>query len=160
MILLKFILTTYSDFIIKKGYFLLSKNDKMNKLYIEDWIINLWDWADKNNIPEDLIPRDKEDLLQLERLNFHNYSINMVPKEIGYLTNLIFLHITKKNIQCIPEEIGNLTNLKYLYLHENNLISLPESIRRLANLNTLTLNNNDNLVLSNQQKEWIKNHFM
>jgi len=85
--------------------------DTINKTLSNDdrWIYRLWEWADKNNIPdlewiEDKnsnkgywrgLPRDKEKLLSLTELNlsFNHNPIARLPKEIGNLTNLKKLFI-------------------------------------------------------------------
>lgn len=57
-------------------------------------------WADKNNIPQDRLPRDTEELYNLDAL---------------YLNGLGLAHL--------PDSIGNLTNLRELNIHDNPLVA-------------------------------------
>ncbi|MGP5556111.1 hypothetical protein [Psychrobacter celer] len=82
----------------------------------ESWIQEIWDWADKFKIEDDVIPRNKLDLLCLETMEIGRY----------------------KGFKCLPKSIGNLSNLKSLNINANHLKSLPESIGNLSSLEKLT----------------------
>lgn len=66
-------------------------------------------WADKNNIPQDRLPRDTEELCNLDAL---------------YLNDLKLTHL--------PDSIGNLTNLRELRITDNPIIELPEYLYQLS----------------------------
>ena len=67
---------------------LLKKED--NQLQNDDWIYRLWKWAYENTIPKlhynkeceiwEGLPRDKEELLNLEKLNLSYYNFIELPK--------------------------------------------------------------------------------
>ncbi|CAD7773995.1 Leucine Rich repeats (2 copies) [Candidatus Methanoperedenaceae archaeon GB50] len=109
-----------------------------------DWIDKLWKWADENNVP-DLhlkwveafeveyhememtgvinkvkcwrgLPRNKEKLLSLTKLDLVGNQLTQLPKEIGNLANLTELRLDGNKLTEVPEEIGNLTNLSKLWL--------------------------------------------
>jgi len=115
----------------------------------ENWIVKLYEWADKNNIPdleyiEDSfnpdwsyykgLPRDKEKLLHFTCLNLSKNNIAELPKEIGKLTSLVELNLYTNKLQKLPAEIGNLKNLTKLDLGRNQLTKLPQEIGKLSSL--------------------------
>ncbi len=95
-------------------------------------------------------------LKQLKVIDFTGNLINKLPKEIGNLSNLTQLFFGVNQITEIPKEIGNLTRLTILSLSSNILSTLPNEIVNLDNLTNLDLTNNPNLILTTEQKEWIK----
>jgi len=107
---------------------------KKGELAITDdsWMQRLWDWADKNNIKEREIPRNKKDLVNLTKLSLCFNKLTEIPKEIGNLANLTWLGLDSNQITEIPKEIGNLINLKELQLDENKLKELPKEILNLV----------------------------
>jgi hypothetical protein len=113
----------------------------------DSWMERLWAWADKNNIKEKWLPRDKSGVINLQKLMFsHNY-LTELPKEIGQLTNLQSLRIGGRNLLTkLPKEIGQLTNLQSLVIGGNmggiNLTELPKEIGQLTNLQILKLGGN------------------
>jgi hypothetical protein len=143
------------ELLIKEVEIKNNKNGDIRTEHIEKWIINLWEWADENNLPEKIFPRDKEILLSTKRLSFYGYEINRIPKEIGYLVNLEKLYLAKQGLKSIPKEIGNLMNLQFLWIHTNNLSELPEEIENLPFLRHLKAEGNPNLTLSENQKQWL-----
>ena len=66
------------------------------------------------------------------------------------------LAISDCELKELPKEIGNLTKLKSLTFEENILTKLPDEICNLTNLTELYLDDNPDLILTTQQKEWIK----
>ncbi len=117
------------------------------ELIDESWMDRLWNWADEQEIPEEILPRTQYDLLKLEELNLEEeleYKIVSIPKEIGYLSNLTFLSfITESDI---PKEIGLLHNLESLsisvYREKELLVELPDGIENLTKLSRIFLSGN------------------
>lgn len=50
-------------------------------------------WADKNNIPQGWLPRDTEELCNLDDLYLNGLNLTHLPDSIGNLTNLRVLNI-------------------------------------------------------------------
>ncbi|MEA3314304.1 MAG: hypothetical protein U9Q30_00410 [Campylobacterota bacterium] len=145
---------TNSKAVIQKSNFLFGLKDKLitkdrKDLVDDSWIYRLWAWADENKIPDYKwieqeefddggywggLPRDKQKLINSTKFNLYNNQITKLPKEIA-----------------------TLSNLTSLYLGGNKLIELPKEIGKLSNLTSLDLRYNPTLILTQEQKEWIKN---
>ena len=107
------------------------------------WTNKLWEWADKNNISENDIPRKRIPLIELSFLDLSDYpEITEIPNEIGNLHNLTILEISDCNITTLPSEFGNLSSLQTLYLPSNKLVALPDEIGNLTSLQTLNCRSN------------------
>jgi hypothetical protein len=105
------------------------------------WVDELIAWADKNEIDEDILPRNKEALLNLTELDLSGNGLSTLPESIGNLTNLTDLDLSYNDLNTLPKSIGNLTNLNVLDLRENNVHSkyaLPESVGQLISRLNLT----------------------
>jgi Leucine-rich repeat (LRR) protein len=109
----------------------------------EKWVLNLWDWADKNNIDSETLPRDKEQLLNPTSLDFYRKNLDNIPKEIGNLINLKELNLSQNNLKQLPQNICNLKNLEKFYLVLNNLSELPKNIGNLVNLTEIYFADNN-----------------
>ena len=122
---------------------------KNNTLSNDDsWIYKLWEWADENDIP---------DLEWVEDEHFEEGGYwRGLPRDKEKLLSLTELDLRKNQLTELPKEIGNLTNLTELDLSWNKLTELPKEIGNLTNLTKLDLENNPNLILTKEQKEWIK----
>ena len=157
------IINTSNKLMLKKSKSLMSITNSI--LSKDDWMQRLWDWADKNNIPDivwneeyewwDGFPRDKEKLLNQRELILECAQLEELPKEIGNLTNLTLIELTGNELTELPKEIGNLTKLDTLFLIENKLTLLPKEIINLTNLKVLEFVGNSNLVLTVEQQKWI-----
>ncbi len=154
----------------------------LEKKYFEEfdddsWMNRLWEWAEKSgdrigiDFDEDgyicSFPNEKSELLKLtkpdiavrdgyDKLTFEYCKLSVLPKEIGNLIGITSLHLNGHNLSILPKEIGSLTNLTSLDLCDNQLTELPKEIVNITNLTWLCLANNSNLVITTQQKEWIK----
>jgi len=80
----------------------------------DEWIENLWKWADSYEISKQDLPRNKKDLLKIKSLTLENLHAATIPTEVQYLKQL-----------------------ETLYLHD--FLELPDSIINLKNIKTLTL---------------------
>ncbi len=106
----------------------------------DSWMQRLWDWADENEVSEDILPRNKQNLIDLTELFLKNYLfLKSLPKEIGKLINLTKLSLNNNNLSFLPKEIWELTNLTWLDLGNNELSELPKEIGQLTNLTWLNL---------------------
>jgi Leucine-rich repeat (LRR) protein len=131
------------------------------KISIDDSSIErLWQWADKNNIP-DLhwnksigrywgFPRDRKKLLKLNSLNLEDCNITELPQEIGNLTNLVKFRLSYNQLTSLPQEISNLNNLTEFNLSKNKLTNLPKEILNLSKLTKLWLSSNHLINLPNK----------
>ena len=117
------------------------------ELYAEPWVQNLWDWADKYEIPKEKLPRTQYELLRLEELELgSDWEDEMVPipKEIGYLSNLRSISFLTN---CeVPSEIGLLQKLETfdlnIYIEDSPIVTLPKSVENLTKLRYVYLNGN------------------
>jgi len=148
----------------------------------DSWIENLWRWATKNKVYNDVIPKNKNHILNLtvfelwennsivelpkEIGNLRNlvkielfgiYKLTKIPKEIGNLHNLVKLHLGENNLKSLPKEIEQLSSLEELNISTNNILSLPQEIVNLTNLKELSLiSYAEDICLSLEQIEWIR----
>ncbi len=119
------------------------------------WIERLWDWADENDIPNEIIPREVAKLLELEEINLQGKGLNEIPNELTYLKNLTFLELSNNNLTQLPSNIGDLKNLNFLSIAINNITKVPNSITKLKKLNNFWFTRN-NLLLKQNQLAWIE----
>jgi len=135
------------------NYQQISKSNTTNKaLDIDDsWIEKIWEWADKFELLDSEVPRSKEALLAMKKLEIlepdldeqHSrdvYRMYYIPDELTFLTNLIEINLSGLYSSHLPQNIGQLTNLTKLSISHSNLIALPDSIGQLSNLTELFIN--------------------
>lgn len=79
-------------------------------------------WADKNNIPQYKLPRDTEELCNLDALYLNDLNLTHLPDWIGNLSQLTTLNVSHNKLTHLPDSIGNLTNLRELKIHDNPLV--------------------------------------
>lgn len=94
---------------------------KQEKLRSE--LLKIIAWADKNNIPQDRLPRDTEELCNLDALYLDNWELTHLPDSIGNLSQLTYLDVSHNQLTHLPDSIGKLTNLKELSIHDNPLVA-------------------------------------
>ena len=94
----------------------------------------LWNWADKNNISNAKLSREKSVLLKTKILDLTSLKLDNIPNEITCLTNLEELILCNCGLNFLPKDIVKLTNLKKLDLRDN-----------------------PNLTFTEKQKMWLKN---
>ena len=102
------------------------------------------------------LPKVIGNLKKLTELCLYENQLTELPKEIGNLNNLVRLTLMFNSFTKLPKEIGNLKNLTRLNLYSNQLTELPKKICNLTNLSELSLEGNPNLILTQEQKEWIR----
>ncbi|MCS5550736.1 MAG: leucine-rich repeat domain-containing protein, partial [Gammaproteobacteria bacterium] len=107
----------------------------------ENWTETLWKWADDSDIPNEVLPRDRDELINLTELYIIG-DITKLPKEIGNLTNLTKIFLEENELTELPKEIGNLVNLTKLSISITQLSKLPKEIGNLVNLTELNLSYN------------------
>lgn len=137
----------------------------------DDWIQRLWEWADENNVSQNIIPRVENDLINLEEINLSSdlsYStcevslglagnfkneytyrtkIQSIPKELFNLKKIKKFDCSNNNLISIPKEISKFQNLISLNISHNNINELPDSIGELTNLEELNLSSNELIIL-------------
>jgi len=106
-------------------------------------LTTLFDWADKNNISEELFPREEAQLLSITELKLHDLDLTTVPAEIGLLVNLKCLYLSSNQLVSLPKEIGQLHNLEKLWIHNNVLTAMPDEVLNLTNLIELAAFSNE-----------------
>ena len=78
----------------------------------EEWMQEIWDWADKFNIEKDVIPRKPKKLIKLEVLEIsYNDEISTIPESIGNLKSLVTFALEGSKLKKLPNSIGELSNL-------------------------------------------------
>jgi len=65
------------------------------------------------------------DIETIIELTLHKKDLTSIPKEIENLTNLQGLYLHFNKLTSNPTEIGNLTNLQKSCLNNNEIISIP-----------------------------------
>ncbi|SVD27606.1 uncharacterized protein METZ01_LOCUS380460, partial [marine metagenome] len=118
-----------------------------NEESLTGWAKKLCEWAD--NLPKSKsffggsdLPRNNDDLTNLDTLTLRGEKITELPKEIGNLTKLTYLKLSSNKLTKLPKEIGNLTNLQTLILYDNKITKLPKEIGNLTKLTYLKLSGN------------------
>lgn len=94
-------------------------------------------WADKNNIPQYKLPRDTEELCNLDALYLNDLKLTHLPDWIGKLSQLTTLDVSFNQLTHLPDWIGKLSQLTKLDVYSNQLTHLPDSIGKLSQLTEL-----------------------
>ena len=117
----------------------------------DNWIERLWAWADKHDISNKNIPRNRNKLLKKRHLTLMMvyFGLDEIPED-----NVEKVSFSLK-IGSFPKEIGKLTQLEKLCINYNFIERLPDSIVNLKNIKKLCLCHNQDLVLTLKQKLWI-----
>jgi len=136
---------------------ILSGKSTLSTKIIEDWIKELWEWADSNDIPDlewvddeendeggyfQGIPREKQRLIDLKYLRLFEKNLTDIPFSIGNLTNLNKISLLENNLTNLPESISHLNNLTDIHLHTNNFQTIPIQLFSLTKLQHLCINDN------------------
>ena len=144
---------------------ILSGKSTLTTEVIEDWIKELWEWADTNDIPdlewvEDEenddggyyigLPRDLDNLLNLEKLNIKENSLDELSTNITHLKNLNSLNLGKNKLTTLSESIVGLDNLTHLHLHTNKFQNIPIEVLSMEQLIHLCIQDNEIKVISKE----------
>ncbi len=109
---------------------------------MESKLQEIIDWADKNSISKDAIPRDLYSLSQLKELNLQYYHLKELPASLVNLEHLTSLNLHHNDFNIFPPVILQMKNLKKLDLSWNNIFVLPDEIANLQNLEEIKLDLN------------------
>ncbi len=131
----------------KKGYWTGLPRDEKELLNLS---VFKYEMANATRLPQELCS-----LTKLEKLCLRANNIVEIPKEIGQLKNLTILNLAMNSLTGIPKEISKLSHLDKLDLSHNKIKRLPKEISNLTRLKELNLKYNFELVLTQEQKEWI-----
>ncbi|MGP5437404.1 leucine-rich repeat domain-containing protein [Psychrobacter alimentarius] len=110
-----------------------------NNTTTEPWMTELWAWADKFEISEEVLPRNREGLLTITDLDIRSNQLTELSESIGQLIKLRRLVVSNNQIDRLPDSIGKLINLEFLDISDNPLTTLPESIVQLKRLEFITI---------------------
>ena len=66
-----------------------------------------------------------------QKLNLGRNGLTSIPKELENLHNLQQLYLGDNALTSIPKELGNLHNLQHLFLYSNALTSIPKRVENL-----------------------------
>ena len=124
-----------------QGWSINKQRASSQALVDESWMQEIWEWADKYKLPEDTIPRNRADLLALDKIRI-NDDIRFLPENIGKLSNLKSLYMCTTLLTTLPNSIGDLSSLESLNVSYSKLDSLPDSIVNLKNLQYLEVYSN------------------
>ena len=111
---------------------------KKNDIKLE----KLVEWAIKNRIDENKIPRCKKELLSLTSLNLSYLGLTSLPKHIEALKNLESLFIVGNKLTTLPLELFKLEKLEKLWFVENYIREIPKEVNKLTNLKELVFGAN------------------
>ena len=112
----------------------LKENGCDVRIDIEDWIKELWDWADSNDIDSDIIPREKDLLLALETIDLSGLGLETLTSRLCFVEYVTTLILADNHIEELPKEIVNFRNLKLLNLKNNPLVLTPMQERWIEQL--------------------------
>ncbi|MFT5835591.1 MAG: Leucine-rich repeat (LRR) protein [Sulfurimonas sp.] len=139
----------------------------------EEWIKQIYRYANKYKISNKIIPRNSNLLKKLttldlssnnllyitsaisnleflETLNLSNNNLINFPDELSKLINLKELNISRNKFDNIPKVIFDIKSLKKLDISKNNLHDIPKEIKKNNNLYYLDLGGNFIRTLSEE----------
>ena len=76
---------------------------------VQPWMTELWAWADKFKIPEEVLPRDHANLLVLTDLSIDCSQLTKLPESISHLYNLTNLTLNGEVLEKLPGSLGLLS---------------------------------------------------
>ncbi|MSR16736.1 MAG: hypothetical protein EXR89_02930 [Methylococcaceae bacterium] len=110
-------ITVNSGLALHKTRNLLSITDKIlssKRLAVVDdaWLDELIAWANFFKISKKRLPRNKQEILKMTRLNLARMrkKLTYLPESLGKLTNLTVLDLTYNPIKSLPPELSHLLN--------------------------------------------------
>ena len=105
---------------------ILASDSLIHREVIEEWIREIWLWADENGLDDSLIPRDKSLLLSLSKIELSCLGLDSISRELCFLENVKTLNLFQNNIRELPKEIVNFRDLTLLNL-KSNLLTLNQN---------------------------------
>ena len=114
-------------------------NSKVGNNDIEQWMTELWTWADKFKVSADVLPRNQAELLALTDLSIDCSQLTKLPESIGYLYNLTHLTLNCEALERLPESVGQLNELEELIVISEKIEQLPDSLANLTHLRGLDI---------------------
>ncbi len=138
-----------------------------NASNIKPWMTELWAWADKFKIPDEVLPRDHATLLVLTDLSIDCIQLTNLPEGIGYLYNLTNLTLNCEALECLPESLGQLSQLERLTITSHKIQQFPDGIANLESLRLIDVPKQliaqlPNAVIERYRNNelWIRNIFV
>ena len=108
---------------------------------VQPWMTELWAWADKFKIPEEVLPRDHANLLVLTDLSIDCSQLTKLPESISHLYNLTNLTLNGEVLEKLPGSLGLLSQLEKLTVNSHKIQQFPDSIANLENLRLIDVPN-------------------
>jgi len=108
---------------------------------VQSWMTELWAWADKFKIPEEVLPRDHANLLVLTDLSIDCSQLTKLPESISHLYNLTNLTLNGEVLEKLPGSLGLLSQLEKLTVNSHKIQQFPDSIANLENLRLIDVPN-------------------
>ena len=105
-----------------------------NTIATQPWMTELWVWADKFKISEEVLPRNQASLLALTDLRIDCSQLTNLPEGIGYLYNLTNLTLNCDTLERLPESIGQLSQLERLTITSHKIQPFPDGLVNLKKL--------------------------
>ncbi len=112
-------------------------------------------WAEENHIDKKLLPRSRNELAYVTKLELTALNVSTIPPEVFNLLSLSELWLGYNQLKELSASIGDLKNLKKLSLSNNHITHLPPKITQLNNLKLLALDKNP-LKLTKSHMEWLQ----
>ena len=105
-----------------------------NTIATQPWMTELWVWADKFKISEEVLPRNQASLLALTDLSIDCSQLTNLPEGIGFLHNLTHLTLKCEALERLPESIGQLSQLERLTITSHKIQQFPDGLVNLKKL--------------------------
>ena len=135
-----------------------------NASNIKPWMTELWQWADKFEISDEVLPRDHATLLALTDLSINCSQLTNLPESIGYLYSLTNLTLNCEALERLPQSLGQLSQLERLTITSHKIQQFPDGIANLESLRLIDVPNQliaqlPNAVIERYRNNelWIKN---
>ncbi len=109
--------------------------------------LNLSDLGMTDNDLNSLLPKIREKIPDILKLNLSGNQLRDLPDGMSDFTNLTHLVLNRNKLTEVSGNIRHLTKLKELCVGRNMLIALPNWVGELTNLTRLAVNNNSLVAL-------------
>lgn len=114
-----------------------------------EWMDKIFIWADNNNISNEIIPRNKNDLLNLTNLDLSNLELTELPSEFSMLKYLRSLNLNNNDLKFLPTDL-----IKNIDINTNDRNYFDNGISlRIAGNKNLTLTDEENKIIEKFKKE-------